>query len=176
MADVLTEDERAAIEAAIAEGRVYRCKPGASAFEYVPSPQTGQLVLVNRLAEEMGRATRNSWGKRMASQQEGAARRRKRVRALHAEGLTTSAITKKLNAVAATIKADLQAMGLRGNPPGGAGRQVPEDERPDANERQRQIPRLIARGLSKPDMARHLRVTIKTIYRDLEALEQAGAL
>lgn len=168
MADTITPDERAAIEAAIAAKRVRHCAPGASAFEYVPSTLTGELVLVNRLAEEMGRATTNSWGKRQETQQAGAKRRRKKVRALHAEGLTTAAIAKKLNAVKSTVTGDLRAMGLHANPPGLG--------RCDAETRQRLIPQLVERGLSKPALARQLRVDLKTIYRDLEALAGTGGM
>jgi len=172
MPDEITPEERAAIDAAVAQGRVRRIPRGKSAWEIRVNPDTGRLVYVNTETERAEGRARFGFGRRFGSVSATVERRRGRVRALHAEGLTNIEIGARLNVDPRTVSLDLKMLDLPANLTGDRRHTTPEQ----IAARREKVARMLRDGLRQIVIARKLGVSESAISGDVAALRAQGVV
>lgn len=192
MPDALSPADRALVDAALAEGRVTRCAPGKSAWANMRHLPTGRVVWVNTL--ELARdgkvraGLKGAWLKAedlepivigAAPRPQPSARearldlRRRRIRALHAEGRLPGDIGAALGISAAQVRAELGKMGLQPNTSG-----VREQRAAEKAARRDAIAAMWRANphITGTRLAELLGVTPSTINQDLREMHAAGVL
>ncbi len=164
MPDTITPQERALIDAAIAEGAVTHVGRGVSAFCDVWDPRAKRIVPTGKgkykIAPQIARGQRKGALKTKAGPCAEIVRRRKRVKELVERGLDRQQILAEMPGVTENqLRKDLETLGLR------AGRNFPKVE-----ERRQIVKQMVEAGVPKKTILIHLSVSRKTLDNDFSAL------
>lgn len=183
MPDVITPEERAAIDSAIAAGKARKIPAGQSAYETIFDPArntvvtrvratgavlTGRDMMRGTITSEMARARRTRRAKPRATDPKVAARRAQ-VRALVAEGKTVPEIALRIGAHPERVREDLKALDLTA-----ASVKARRAEQIEA--RRAEVKRLGLDGRTTEEIARAVGASVCTVKVDLRALGIDGQM
>jgi DNA-binding NarL/FixJ family response regulator len=176
MPDILTTEERRAIDRAIAEGRVRRIPEGhmATAIHYEwrkVDRQPSQLVQVAGPSIALRKVKRQQFGRNVKPAMK---TRRDRVRAMVLQGLTQEAIAEELGVSTNTVKVDvseLRKAEMLPPPPPRTWRRAEA-----AKKRQEKVLELLQQGMSQRQIAKHLGCARQCVVEDCAALRTEGRI
>lgn len=178
MPDIITKAERAAIDAAIAAGRVTKCQQGAmaTAVQYVWEEGKGRTAGLYQAdgGNEGWRARKQiQFGRRSKSEGQ---ERRKRVKAMMLEGMTQATIARELSVSDKTVKNDINILRDAGELPPARHRSWRKIEA--AEERRAKVLEMKRAGMKNAEIAAAFGVsvgTIKSDWAELRILEREAA-